>query len=173
METNYFEFYSENLSRMMPLKVYGHAGKPVLFIPCQDGRFFDFENFRLTDTFSPWIDAGDVIVFAIDTIDIETWSDKNGDPYHRIRRHEEWINYITREVVPFIREYVNEKNGWDGYPGIMTFGCSMGATHALNLYLRFPDLFDRCMRYPASTMRLTSSAIIWTKSSTTIPSPII
>ena len=27
----------------------------------------------------------------------------------------------------------------------MTFGMSMGATHALNLYLRFPDLFDRCL----------------------------
>ncbi len=130
METNYFEFYSNNLNRTMPLKVYGHAGRPVLFIPCQDGRFFDFENFHLTDTFAPWIDSGKVIVFAIDTIDIETWSDKNGD---------------TREVVPFIRDYVNEKNGWEGYPGIMTFGCSMGATHALNLYLRFPDLFDRCM----------------------------
>ena len=142
METNYFEFYSNNLNRTMPLKVYGHAGRPVLFIPCQDGRFFDFENFHLTDTFAPWIDSGKVIVFAIDTIDIETWSDKNGDPYYRIRHHEEWINYITREVVPFIRNYVNEKNGWEGYPGIMTFGCSMGATHALNLYLRFPDLFD-------------------------------
>ncbi|MBQ1811672.1 MAG: esterase, partial [Erysipelotrichaceae bacterium] len=98
METNYFEFYSNNLNRTMPLKVYGHAGRPVLFIPCQDGRFFDFENFHLTDTFAPWIDSGKVIVFAIDTIDIETWSDKNGDPYYRIRHHEEWINYITREV---------------------------------------------------------------------------
>ena len=145
METNYFEFYSSNLNRMMPLKVYGHAGRPVLFIPCQDGRFFDFENFGMTDVWAPWIESGQVIVFSIDTIDAETWSDRNGDPYHRIRHHEEWINYITREIVPFIREFVNERNGWDGYPGIMTFGASMGATHALNLYLRFPDLFDRCL----------------------------
>ena len=47
--------------------------------------------------------------------------------------------------MPFARDYTNAKNGWDGYPGLMTFGCSMGATHALNLYLRFPDLFDRCL----------------------------
>ena len=26
--------------------------------------------------------------------------------------------------------------------GIITFGCSLGATHAANLFLRFPDLFD-------------------------------
>lgn len=145
METNYFEFYSSNLNRTMPLKVYGHAGRPVLFIPCQDGRFFDFENFGMTDVWAPWIEDGRVIVFSIDTIDTETWSDRGGDPYHRIRHHEEWINYITREVVPFIRGFVNDRNGWDGYPGIMTFGASMGATHALNLYLRFPDLFDRCL----------------------------
>ena len=145
METNYFEQYSGCLERTMPMKVYGHAGKPVLFIPCQDGRFFDFENFGLTDDFRGWIDSGKCMVFSIDTIDKETWSDKGGDPWQRIRLHERWIEYITREAVPFIRDYANGKNDWDGYPGIMTFGCSMGATHALNLYLRFPDLFDRCL----------------------------
>ena len=145
METNYFEMYSPSLDRTMPLKVYGHAGKPLLFIPCQDGRFFDFENFHLTDTFRDWIERGQILAFAIDTIDVETWSNRGGNPYDRIRLHERWIDYITREVVPFIRDYANEKNGWEGYPGIMTFGCSMGATHALNLYLRFPALFDRCL----------------------------
>ena len=145
METNYFEQYSDCLGRVMPMKVYGHAGKPVLFIPCQDGRFFDFENFNMTDPFGEWIENGKCMVFSIDTIDAETWSDKQGDPYDRIRLHERWIEYITREAVPFIREYTNEKNGWDGYPGLMTIGASMGATHALNLYLRFPDLFDRCL----------------------------
>ena len=145
MEVNYVKQYSESLSRDMEMKIYGHAGKAILFIPCQDGRFFDFENFHLTDTFHDWIEGGKCMVFAIDTVDKETWSDQGGDPRGRIERHEQWINYITREAVPFIRSYTNEKNGWDGYPGIMTFGCSMGATHALNLSLRFPDLFDRCL----------------------------
>ena len=145
MEMNYFEFYSNELERTMPIKVYGHQGRPIMFIPCQDGRFFDFESFHLTDSFAPWIESGQCMVFAVDSVDKESWSDTNGDGYWRIRQHEKWINYITREAVPFIRDYVNYRNGWDGYPGIMTFGCSMGATHALNLYLRFPDLFDRCL----------------------------
>ena len=145
METAYFEMYSNNLDRTMPIKVYGHAGKPVLFIPCQNGRFFDFENFRMADIFAPWIDGGKCMVFAIDTIDAETWSREDGNPYDRIRLHERWIDYITRDAVPFIRDYANMKNGWDGFPGVMTFGCSTGAFHAMNLYLRFPDLFDRCM----------------------------
>ena len=44
-----------------------------------------------------------------------------------------------------MRDMVNDRNGWDGYPGIMVFGCSLGASHAANLYFRRPDLFDRLL----------------------------
>ena len=44
MEIRYFKHYSHHLNRDMEFKVYGHTGKPVMFIPCQGGRFFDFEN---------------------------------------------------------------------------------------------------------------------------------
>ena len=142
MEVQYFKDYSPALERDMECKVYGHAGRPVLFIPCQDGRFFDFENYHMTDVWSPWIESGQVMVFSIDNIDKETWSNKTGDPGWRIWRHEQWVRYITDEMVPFIRSMVNERNGWDGYPGIITFGCSLGATHAATLFFRRPDLFD-------------------------------
>lgn len=145
MEVQYHKFYSPSLNRDMECKVYGHAGRPVLFIPCQDGRFFDFENFHMTEVWSPWIDSGEVMVFSIDTIDSETWSNKSGDPRWRICRYEQWIQYITDEMVPFMRDMVNQRNGWDGYPGILVFGCSLGATHAANLYYRRPDLFDRLL----------------------------
>ncbi len=141
MEMQYFKSYSEALGRDMECKVYGHAGLPVLFIPCQDGRFFDFENYKMTDAWAPWIESGEVMVIAIDTIDKETWSDKFGDSYWRIRRHEEWMNYIVNEVAPFIRTLSMERNGWDEYPGVTAFGCSLGATHAANLYFRFPETF--------------------------------
>ncbi len=142
METQYFKQYSPALGRDMEVKVYGHAGRPVLFIPCQNGRFFDFENFHMTDAWAPFIDAGQVMVFSIDTIDEETWSNTNGDAYWRARRYEQWISFIVDELSPFIREMVNARNGWDGHPGIIAFGCSLGATHAANLYFRFPGVFD-------------------------------
>ena len=142
MEMQYFKEYSQALGRDMECKVYGHAGRPVLFIPCQDGRFFDFENYHMADYWAPWIEAGKAMVFAIDTIDQETWSDKSGNPYWRIRRHEQWVKFITDEMAPFIRETANRRNGWEGYPGIIAFGCSLGATHAANLFFRFPDQFD-------------------------------
>ena len=142
MQTQYFKQYSQCLDRDMEMKVYGHAGRPVLFIPCQDGRFFDFENFKMTDTWAPWIENGQAMVFAIDTLDQETWSNKGGDPRWRIQRHEQWMRYITDEVAPFIRYMANVANGWTGEPGIITFGCSLGATHAANLFFRFPEIFD-------------------------------
>ena len=67
MEVRYYKGYSYNLNREMEFKVYGHRGKPVLFIPCQAGRFYDFENFHMDDVFRPYIDAGEIMVFSIVT----------------------------------------------------------------------------------------------------------
>ena len=145
METQYFKDYSPSLNRDMEIKVYGHAGRPMIYIPCQDGRFFDFEGFHMDETLSPWIDSGKLMVFSVDTIDAETWSDKGADPAWRIRRYEQWIKYLTDEVVPFAQAMAMQRNSWDKRPGVLTMGCSLGATHAANLYLRRPDIFDGCL----------------------------
>ena len=112
METRYMKEYSPFLGRDMECKVYGSTGRPVLFIPCQDGRFFDFENFRMTEAWAPWIESGQVQVFSVDTIDRESWSDKGGDPYWRIRRYEDWIGYITEEVMPTLQEWRANPSEW-------------------------------------------------------------
>ena len=43
----YYKEYSHHLNRDMEFKVYGHSGQPILIFPCQDGRFYDFENFNM------------------------------------------------------------------------------------------------------------------------------
>lgn len=145
METEYYRVYSGAMGRDMEMKRYGHAGRPILFIPCQDGRFYDFENYKMTDVFAPWIESGRCMVFAIDTADLESWSNRSTPPYWRIRRYEDWLRYIVDEAAPMIRAIANEKNGWNGHPGIIPFGCSLGATHAANLFFRWPDVFDGCL----------------------------
>lgn len=142
METQYYKAYSPALGRDMEMKRYGHAGRPVLFVPCQNGRFFDFENFHMTDVWGPWIEGGRCMVYSIDTLDEETWSNGAGDPGWRSWRHEQWMSYIFNEATPFIRYESKTKNGWDGEPGVIAFGCSLGATHAANLFFRRPDEFD-------------------------------
>ncbi len=142
METQYFKEYSPSLGRDMEMKVYGHAGRPVLYIPCQNGRFYDFENFHMTDVWQPWIDAGRVMVFSVDTMDQETWSPTDWDSAWRIDRHEQWMRFLFEEAAPFAREMARSCSGWDQLPGVIAFGCSLGATHAVNLFYRRPDLFD-------------------------------
>ena len=139
METQYRRIYSPALGRDMELKLYGHAGRPVLYVPCQDGRFYDFENFKMTDAWAPWLERGLVTVCAVDTLDRETWSDQGGDPAWRIRRHEQWMDHLFHEVAPMLL--------WErpAEQGIIAFGCSLGATHAANLFFRRPDLFGGCL----------------------------
>ena len=52
METKVYKEYSNCLGRDMEFKVYGHGGKPVLVVPSQNGRYFDFENFGMVVLFS-------------------------------------------------------------------------------------------------------------------------
>ena len=140
MEIRYIKHYSAFLKREMEFKVYGHAGKPVLFVPCQGGRFFDFENFKMADCWAPWIEAGKCTVYSVDSIDNEAWAAQGADNRWRIENHEAWYNYIIEEMIPTIRHLSGERNGFDQQ--IMTFGCSMGAMHAANLFFRRPDIFD-------------------------------
>ena len=135
MQVQYFKNYSHNLGRDMEFKVYGHGGRPVLFIPCQAGRFFDFESFHMTDNWGAWIEQGLCTVYSIDTIDNEAWAAQGADNRWRTENHERWYHYVVDEIVPTI-------HAMSGHQGIMTFGASMGAMHAANLFFRRPDLFD-------------------------------
>ena len=135
MRIEYHRHYSGYLGREMEFKVYGHGGKPVLFIPCQGGRFVDFENFHMVDYWANWIEEGVCTIYSIDTIDNETYANKEGDPRWRIEQHERWYNYVVEEMVPTIHHMTGS------VLPIMLFGASMGAMHAGNLFFRRPDLF--------------------------------
>jgi len=128
MEIRYEKHWSGHLNRFMEFKVYGHSGKPVLFIPCQAGRFWDFEGFNMDKTWAPWIESGQVMVFSCDSIDNEAWAAQGADNRWRIENHEKWVNYITTELVPAINHIAGTANGF--HQGIMTFGASMGAMHS-------------------------------------------
>ncbi len=140
MEIRYYKHYSHHLNRDMEFKVYGHGGRPVLFIPCQAGRFWDFENFKMVDVWAKWIENGDCTVYSMDTVDSETYASNSTDYGYRSWRHECWYRYTVEELVPYIKHLNGERTGHDDM--IMTFGASMGAMHAANLFFRRPDLFD-------------------------------
>ena len=142
MHTAYYKEYSHILGREMEFTVYGYSGKPCIVFPAQDGRFYDFFNFGMVDASSKFIEEGKLQLFCVDGIDWESWSQIGGDYHWRIMQHEKWFNYITEEAVPRFREIHGETSG-EYYRGkFLTTGCSMGAYHALNFFLRRPDIFD-------------------------------
>jgi esterase/lipase superfamily enzyme len=137
MNIEYHKWWSPSLGQDMELKVYGHYGKPALVFPAQGGRFFEFEDFGMINVIHGLIEAGQVKLFTVDSIDNQSWANWGAHPADRARRHEDYDRYIVSEVTPFIERHcagAGEK--------MIATGCSMGAYHSANFFFRHPDLFD-------------------------------
>jgi len=136
MNREYFRHYSGFLNREMSMLIYGHSGVPLLAFPCQDGKCDNWEGFNMPGVLSEYIESGRIQLFVVDTVDSESWSDTNGNPEHRAWIQEMYFHYICEEAIP----HILWKNGTGKLP-IVT-GFSLGATHALIVFLRRPDLFS-------------------------------
>lgn len=136
MQIEEHHWYSPNLNRDLALKVYGHWGQPLIVFPCSRGRYFDYEGMGMIHAIAPFIENGRIKLFCVDSVDEYSWYDFGVPPADRNARHEMYDRYITSEVIPFIRHHCH-----DPELRIMTNGCSMGAYHAVNFFLKHPDLF--------------------------------
>jgi esterase/lipase superfamily enzyme len=137
MKIEYHKWFSSSLGHDMELKVYGWYGKPMLVFPAQGGRFYEYEDFKMIDAISDYIEAGKIKVFTVDSIDNQSWANYGVHPADRARRHEDYDRYITQEVAPFITE-----NCASTSQRFIVTGVSMGAYHAGNFFFRHPDIFD-------------------------------
>ena len=137
MHIKYHKWWSPSLGMDMELKVYGHFGKPVIVFPSQGGRFFEFEDFKMVEAIRGFIDRGSIKLFTVDSIDNQSWANFSIHPADRARRHEAYDQYITNEVVPFVKEDCTQTP-----QKFLSTGCSMGAYHSANFFFRHPDIFD-------------------------------
>jgi esterase/lipase superfamily enzyme len=135
MNREYHEVHSSRLGRSMELLVFGHAGMPVLVFPTSGGRFFDFEDRGMVSALAAKIDDGQLQLFCVDSVDRESWYNRQVPPRLRVARHAQYEAYLLNEVVPLIRR----KNA---DPRLLALGCSFGGYHAVNIALRHPDLFS-------------------------------
>jgi esterase/lipase superfamily enzyme len=137
MNIEYHKWWSPSLGQDMEMKVYGYYGKPVLVFPAMAGRFYEYEDFKMIDAISGFIDEGKVKVFTVDSIDGQTWANWSAHPADRARRHESYDHYILEEVMPFIHQHCGDSD-----QKTLVTGCSMGAYHSVNFFFRHPDAFD-------------------------------
>ena len=129
-------WYSPALNKEMPIAVYGHYGYALLMIPTAAADYLEYERFQLIDELRPLIDAGKIKIFSINSINMESWMNKQMEGAHKAIRQNQFNEYIFNEVVPFIKTFTSNETP------IITCGASFGALHSMNLLLKRPDLFS-------------------------------
>ena len=124
------------LNRQMEITVYGHYGPALLLFPSVADHQ-EYERFGLIESIGPFIEAGRIKAFAIDSINSESWLNDQIEPRQKSIRHQQYNRYVSEEIVPYIA-----RNMRSSHPTIYTTGVSLGALHAVNSFLRRPDLFE-------------------------------
>lgn len=134
MRREYQKRYSKELGREMEMLVFGHDGLPAIVYPTSQGRFYEFEDHGMVAAVAGKIERGELQLFCVDSLDAESWYNRNIWERGRIARQVQYDRYIVREVLPFVRER-------NGQPHLVGVGCSFGGFHAVNTALRHPDVF--------------------------------
>lgn len=138
MRRDYHNWYSHRLGRQMELLAYGDKGLPLLVFPSSRGRFYEYEDSGMIHAIAGKIEAGNVQVFCVDSVDTESWYNRGIHPHDRVARHTAYETYLLYEVLPLI-------TGLNGSTQICTTGCSFGGYHALNFAMRHPDVAFGCV----------------------------
>jgi esterase/lipase superfamily enzyme len=136
MKRELTSWFSPALNKEMPIASYGHFGFAILLIPTAAADYLEYERFQLIDAIAPFINSGKCRVFSIDSMNKESWMNNQMLPEHKAIRHNQFNNYVFNEVVPFIRSSTSDETM------IYTCGASFGALHAMNLFMKRPDIIN-------------------------------
>jgi esterase/lipase superfamily enzyme len=123
----------------MGVVVYGHWGPPLLAFPTSGGDEWEYDRQGMIGAVADLIDAGRVKVFSVNTNHRDSFANAGAHPLHRSYMQAQYSAYIREEVVPFIRTDCRDEG-----IGIWTTGASLGAYHAMNSILKYPDVMKRC-----------------------------
>jgi len=133
MRRDYIKWYSPSLHRDMELLAFGERGFPAVVFPTSGGRFWEYEDRGMIHALASKIERGELQIICADSVDRESWYNRGIHPADRVHRQNAFDAYLTRELVPFVRD----RTSW---PQMATTGCSFGGYHAINFALRHPDI---------------------------------
>jgi esterase/lipase superfamily enzyme len=140
MNQEHHRWYSQRIGKEMGVRVHGHYGLPILVFPTSGGDEWEYEGQGMIGALAHHIDAGRVKFFCVDSINDESWLNKDAHPRHRSYLQAMYDAYVAFEVVPFIHDHCRTRG-----IEITTSGASFGAYHAANTLLKHPDLVKRCL----------------------------
>ena len=124
----------------MGINVYGHYGSPIVVFPTSGGDENEYAGQGMIDALGHHIDAGRVKFFCVNSVNNESWYNKQAHPRHRSYVQALYDAYVADELVPFIYDQCRTPG-----IGITTTGASFGAYHAANTLFRHPSVFRRCL----------------------------
>lgn len=138
MYREHVRWWSPSLGRDMEFLWFGKFGRPAILFPTSAGRYYENEDFKLADSVSDKVDAGEIQLILPDTVNDESWYNKNVHPAVRAARHAQYDQYLRHELVPYI---FNRAQRGD----LAVYGASFGAYHAANFAARYPDIVSRAI----------------------------
>lgn len=119
---------------------FGKFGRPVMLFPTSGGRFFENEDFKLTDSVADKVDRGEIQLVLVDSVDQESWYNKGVFPGVRAARHAQFDAYLRHEMVPYV---FNRAQRGD----LAVYGASFGAYHAANFAAKYPEVVSRAVLF--------------------------
>lgn len=135
MKEEYFKWYSPNLSKDIEMLVFGHQGYPVIIFPTTMGRYYESKDFGLIESVRWFLDRGFIQLFCPDSIDKDSWYNKNIHPGARVYNHTWYDKMVYEEIVPKIR--------WNtGVGKVAVSGASFGGYHAANFAFKHPEVIS-------------------------------
>jgi esterase/lipase superfamily enzyme len=136
VQREYGGWSSPALGRAMEFLIFGHSGARVLVFPSSNGRFYEWEDFRMIEALHEHLERGWVQLFCVDSVDGESWYNEGVPPAVRARRHAQYDQYLINELLPFTSS--RNQN-----PMLIAAGASFGAYHAMAFGLRHPESVGR------------------------------
>ncbi|MFN3589802.1 MAG: alpha/beta fold hydrolase [Spirosomataceae bacterium] len=136
MQESYHSYYSHILGKEIEFMVSGHWGYPILLFPTSMGNTYQNRDFGLIHTIEDLIEAGKVKVYSVDSIDFQSFYNKELPPNIKIYNYNLYTRFLHEEFVPMIQRTCQVHR-------IAVAGCSFGGFHAANYAFKYPDTVNQ------------------------------
>ncbi len=138
MEKEIRTWMSPNIGKEMRLIKYGTSGTPVVAFPGNGGTAEDWENHNVLDAIRVQLEEGYNTLYCLDSIDNESFLNKEVDPPVRITRQKQYEMYLLDEVWPIVTKESTQDF-------IIAMGIHLGAYQVINLSLRHPSKVNKAI----------------------------
>jgi esterase/lipase superfamily enzyme len=135
MQEETIQHYSYNLDLNIEIKAYGHYGFALMLFPALVDSPSVYEENGTIELLKPFIEKGKCRVFCVPSFNQDSWFNAYISHEEKSKLHYDYNNFIIDEAVPLIFD----KCG--GPVPLICAGASIGGYHAMNSFLRRPDMF--------------------------------